>query len=220
MKVEATATKFQIQQTLQTQHSCTFWGGLNLPALTSLYKHLQVSRQCQLLISPGCNVRLVAKRNLWAWWERNSNQLSQLVHNAIWWKTLQSRSRRALSAAAKRKVTEEDDIERRSQLRKLEKKGQIIASVDRDEAKAWANTIQSFPSQLMGFTLNAAMHTLPHNANLHLWGKKDTDASPHCGERQTLIHVLNCCRVARELHRYDNRHNGVLGILADVIKKS
>ena len=30
-------------------------GGLNLPALTSLYKYLQVSRQYQLLTSPdGC----------------------------------------------------------------------------------------------------------------------------------------------------------------------
>ena len=37
------------------------------------------------------------------------------------------------------------------------------------------------------------------------------------GERQTLIYVLTCCRVVRELHRYNQRHDGVLDILADVI---
>ena len=79
-----------------------------------------------------------------------------------------SRSRKALSAAAKRMVQEEDDTERLAQLRKLEKQGQMVTSVDGDEAKAWANTIQSLPSQLMRFTLNAAMDTLSHNANLHL----------------------------------------------------
>ena len=63
------------------------------------------------------------------------------------------------------------------------------------------------------------MDTLPHNANLHIWGKKESDVCPLCGERQTLIHVLNCCRIARELRKYNQRHDGVLGILADVIKE-
>ena len=48
-------------------------------------------------------------------------------------------------AAVKRKVQEEDDAERLAQLRKLEKQGQMVTSVDGDEAKAWANTIQSLP---------------------------------------------------------------------------
>ena len=64
----------------------------------------------------------------------------------LWWKTLQGGH---YQQAAKRKVWEEDDIERRSQLRKLEKKGHTIASVDGDEVETWANTIQSLPSQLM-----------------------------------------------------------------------
>ena len=71
----------------------------------------------------------------------------------------------------------------------------------------------------MRFVLNAAVDTLAHNANLHLWGKKETDACPLCGERQTLIHVLNNCRVALDLHRYNPRHDSVLNILADTIKE-
>ena len=194
-------------------------GGLNLPALTSLYKRLQVSRQSQLLMSPDGSVRLLAERNL----QHELSMMRKKFKPAVTVRNVMvedpSRSRKALSAAAKRKVQEEDDTERLAQLRKLEKQGQMVTSVDGDEAKAWANTIQSLPSQLMRFTLNAAMDTLPHNANLHLWGKKESDVCPLCGERQTLIHVLNCCRIARELRRYNQRHDGVLGILADMIKE-
>ena len=71
----------------------------------------------------------------------------------------------------------------------------------------------------MRFVLNAAVDTLPHSANLHLWGKKATDACPLCGERQTLIHALNSCRVALELRRYNHRHDGVLGVLVGIIKR-
>ena len=95
----------------------------------------------------------------------------------------------------------------------------MIASVDGNEIEGWANTIQSLQSQQMRFVLNAAEDTLPHNANLHLWGKKETAACPLCGERQTLIHMLNNCRVALDLHRYNPRHDCVLSDLADTVKE-
>ena len=34
-----------------------------------------------------------------------------------------------------------------------------------------------------------------------------------CGERQTLIHVLNCCKVARDQQRYNTRHDKVLDVM-------
>ena len=39
-------------------------GGLNLPSLTTLYKKLQVSRQCQLLTSSDPCVRRIAEQYL------------------------------------------------------------------------------------------------------------------------------------------------------------
>ena len=71
-----------------------------------------------------------------------------------------SQSRKALSEAVKGKVQEEDDTERLAQLTKLEKQGQMVTSVDGDEAKAWANTIQSLLSQLMPFTLKDTKHSI------------------------------------------------------------
>ena len=49
------------------------------------------------------------------------------------------------------------------------------------------------------FSLNAAVDGLPHNANLYLWHKRQ---DPTC--------QLNNCPVARDLRRYNNRHDAVL----------
>ena len=120
-------------------------GGLNLPALTSTYKRLQVSRQSQLLVSlDGC-VRHLAERNL-------QNELSltrKKFKPAVTVRDVMvedpSRSRKSLSAAVKRVVQEEDDNDRLSKLKMLEKQGQMVSSVDENEIEVWANTIQSLP---------------------------------------------------------------------------
>ena len=78
----------------------------------------------------------------------------------------------------------------------------LAVSAD-EEAEVWGKTVQTIPAEQMQFVLNAAVDILPHNANLQLWRKKESDACPLCGERQTLIHMLNCCRVARDLSRYN-----------------
>lgn len=84
----------------------------------------------------------------------------------------------------------------------------------------WAKTTQSLPSAQMKFALNAASDTLPHNVNLALWRKEDqlSAACKLCGERQTLCHILNNCRVALELRRYNTRHDGVLRIIEKFVK--
>ena len=108
-----------------------------------------------------------------------------------------SRSRKALSSAAKKKVKEEDDYERLTRLTSLEKQGQMLAVSADEEAKVWGKTVQTIPAEQMQFVLNAAVDILPHNANLQLW-RKESDTCPLCGERQTLVHVLNWCRVVRD----------------------
>jgi len=80
-----------------------------------------------------------------------------------------SQSGKALSSAAKRKVREEDDNNRLAQLTSLEKQGQMLATSADEEAEVWGKTIQTLPSEQMRFVLNAAVDTLPHNANLQLW---------------------------------------------------
>ena len=63
--------------------------------------------------------------------------------------------------------------------------GQMMRTASPDDACLWSKVVQSLPAEQM----NAAVDTLPHNANLHLW-KKKSDCCPLCRERQTLIHTL------------------------------
>ena len=57
---------------------------------------------------------------------------------------------------------------------------------------------------------NAAVDYLPHNSNLHRWKKRKDPACPLCHCTQSLLHVLNNCAVARDLRRYNARHDAVL----------
>ena len=84
-----------------------------------------------------------------------------------------------------------EDERRETELKSLEKKGQMMRTASPDGASLWSKAVQSLPAEKMRFTLNAAVDTLPHNANLHLWKKKESDCCPLCKERQTLIHTLN-----------------------------
>ena len=73
---------------------------------------------------------------------------------------------------------------------------------------------------MLSFSLNAAQDTLPHNANLALWKRRDglSDACKLCGNRQSLAHVLNQCPISLHLRRYNARHDAVLQVIESGIK--
>ena len=86
---------------------------------------------------------------------------------------------------------------------------------------AWSTAVRSLHPDTLKFALNAAVDTLPHNANLYLWQKKDSDRCPLCSaDSQNLVHVLNSCKVALELRRYNKRHDAVLQVIAEVVKEA
>ena len=61
--------------------------------------------------------------------------------------------------------------------------------------------------------------TLPHNSNPVKWRRGAiTYNCKLCGHKQTILHILNHCEVALQLHRYNQRHDRVLAVIADVAK--
>ena len=74
----------------------------------------------------------------------------------------------------------------------------------------------------MKFSLNAVQDTLPHNANLAMWRRREGLSSSRklCGERQTLLHVLNNCPKALNMRWYNERHNTVLEVISKFMAKS
>ena len=95
--------------------------------------------------------------------------------------------------------------------------GHMARCMDGECAKVWATVVKTLPEEQMKFALNAALDTLPHNANLQLW-QKSSSACRLCGKNQSLLHVQNNCSVARDLRRYNTRHNLVLQEIANAIR--
>ena len=193
-------------------------GGLNLPRLSTMYKKLQVSRHTQLLTSRDGCVRFLADRCL----QREHNLPRQKFRPAARAREVLEASpggsRKALAKAAKTLVAEEVNSASLDHWNSLERQGHMSRCMDIQCAKVWAVVVESLPEEQMKYSLNAALDVLPHNANLHLWKKKASPACQLCGNYQSLLHVLNNCDVARDLRRYNIRHDLVLQEIAAAIK--
>ena len=82
---------------------------------------------------------------------------------------------------------------KRESLQQLRKQGHMSQCSSPEGAKVWAKALEGVKDEHLKFSLNNAVDTLPHNANLYLWKKCKDSPCPLCGERQTLIRVLNTC---------------------------
>ena len=73
----------------------------------------------------------------------------------------------------------------------------------------WQSYIFNLPKGTMKWILNSAIDTLPTKTNLKQWGKLANDKC-FCGERQTLNHILNCCKPSLNQGRFTARHDNIL----------
>ena len=55
------------------------------------------------------------------------------------------------------------------------------------EAASWADVVTTLPDSTMKFALNAAQDTLPHNQNLHMWGKISPQTPVLCVDSDKLM---------------------------------
>ena len=120
---------------------------------------------------------------------------------------------------AKEMVVEEDAQTRLDHCRSLSVQGQTARHFQDRAAEVWAEVVMTLPDSTMRFALNAVTDTLPHNANLHLWGKRPSSTCQLCPERQTLHHVLNHCSTALEKRRYNQRHDDILASLYSFVSR-
>ena len=86
-----------------------------------------------------------------------------------------------------------------------------------DAANIWGRGLVQLSDDQRKFALNAALDTLPHNANLHLWKQRSNYNCTLCGERQLLIHILNNCPAAFRARRYNKHHDLVLETITSCI---
>ena len=152
-------------------------GGLALPSLVGLYRKQQASRMVQLFISSDPGVRKAADLKL----DDERKRLRAKFRPAMLIDDLRSadhaQSRRALSGAAKTMISEEEANQNYLHLSQLPAQGEMARSWGDTSPELWVKAVQGLPPDVMKFSINAAIDTLPTNANLHLWGKKDSDMS-------------------------------------------
>ena len=193
-------------------------GGLNLSLPSTLYQKLQVGKASLLITSPDNVVSHTVKERI----DKESQQqrakfrpftLAQQAYSAN-----PGASGRAVSNRAKKMVGNEVRRKYLEHSMSLNTQGKLFQLVDNNASSVWAKAIQTLPPTEMKFALNAANDTLPHNANLARW-RGLSDACKLCGARQTLHHILNHCKKALDLRRFNTRHDQVLKVIADFVKK-
>ena len=133
-------------------------GGLNLPSLMTLHKRLQVSRQCQLLVSQDscvqflvdCGLKLelsLARKKF-----RPAKQAREaLVINPP------GGNSKSLMKTVKAVVSEEVNSSLLDHLQSLEKQGQMNRCTSPSCAPVWSRVVQALPEEQMKFALNAAI---------------------------------------------------------------
>ena len=103
---------------------------------------------------------------------------------------------------------------------KLVKQGQFLDLLITSEQDAtWKSFIYNLPTSTMRFLLNSCIDTLPTKANLVQWGKATSDRCKLCGARETINHILNCCKTSLEQGRYTYRHNSILSYIFNLLDK-
>jgi len=195
--------------------------GLNLPSISSIYKSLQVSKKCQLLTSADPTVRRIAEEDLKCELTMRRKKFLPAVVARQALVEDPGRSRAALLAAAKRQVKSDDVTTHLAELTCLEKQGHMLGAAPTDAATIWSKAVQALPQNTLKFAFNASLDTLLHNNNLHLWKKRSSSMCQLCHHpNQSLIHVLNNCSMALQLRSYNERHDGVLKVIANSIQNS
>ena len=184
-------------------------GGLELPSLVTMYKKLHVAKAAANTCSRDPIVRAIATQET----RKEATQLRpafkpyQVVVSAM--QEDPGASAKRLGKQAKSKIEDADNDTRLAHSISLSRQNLPL----RDDSRApqlWSSTITTLPERVLKFALNSLTDTLPHNANLNMWKKNPTSSCTLCGERQTLLHVLNACPYALEKRRFNDRHDSIL----------
>ena len=101
----------------------------------------------------------------------------------------------------------------------LVKQGEILelTYVEQNDA-TWKSFLYNLPVGTMKFVLNSTINTLPTKDNLKQWGKVTNDKC-FCGRKQTLNHVLSCCKKFLEEGRYTFRYDSILHYISQSLDK-
>ena len=116
-----------------------------------------------------------------------------------------------MKKAVKERVVWENDKQWHEHVQTLLKQGNYTDILKTSKTDAtWQSFIYDLPKGTMKFLLNSCLDTLPTLVNLHQWGRSSSNLCPHCRNKHTTNHVLNCCDTFLQQGRYTWRHDNIL----------
>ncbi len=119
----------------------------------------------------------------------------------------------------KKSIREETKTKWTNHIEPLVKQGNLFKIAEQcDGDLSWKSYMFNLPKGLLSFATRAAIDVLPSGDNLKVWGKSDNIKCELCGNKNTLLHILNACKTALNQGRYTFRHNAVISYLVKYLK--
>ncbi|XP_033099731.1 uncharacterized protein LOC117103291 [Anneissia japonica] len=105
-------------------------------------------------------------------------------------------------------------------IKPLVKQGEVLKLIELESCDlTWRSIIYDMPQKVLSFAVRASIDFLPTMSNLKTWGKRTTDVCKHCGNRETLNHVLNSCKVYLDQGIFTWRHTSIIHHLLAFIRE-
>ncbi len=121
----------------------------------------------------------------------------------------------------KKSIKEETKSKWSQKIEPLVKQGNLFKIAQECEGDlSWKSYMFNLPKGLLSFATRAAIDVLPSGDNLKIWGKSDNINCELCGNKNTLLHILNACKTALNQGRYTFRHNAVISYLVKYLKEN
>ena len=127
---------------------------------------------------------------------------------------------KSLKKEAQKTINQEMQDHWFNHLKSLIVQGKFLTSDECMNDINYKSILFNLPRNVLKFLSNAAIDTLPTNVNLKRWNKRSSSSCNLCGNKETLLHVLNFCKVMLDQGRYTWRHNSILNYIHSTIKNT
>ena len=198
--------------------------GCNIPTISNLYMechalaHLSSRMKADETVNHCIDSRLERESK----WKRKISHTAESERLAVCaGYTDPSTKHSAAKKVIKKSLNEQTSEFWREHVKSLTVQGSFLQLLSLEKgATHWRSIIYNLPHNVCKFLINSCSDTLNHNSNLMRWGKRTNDRCPRCGNKETLLHVLNFCKNSLEQGRFTWRHNNIINYLKEIISHS
>ena len=208
--------------------------GLDIPTITAVYTEAHNVSHARTRLQGDMNINHVpdhaVERESTYTCNKGTNMQAEEVYQAIIQKNtvggeLPTLSRHQFNTNIRKQVRnttrERFQLELSNHAEGLQLQGHLLTLATKEKQDLlWKSSMFQLKAGTLKFMINASIDTLPTPANLRRWKYSSSDRCKLCGNKGTTNHILNCCKIMLDTHRYTWRHNNLVNyIVTNVDKK-